>query len=119
MTFSVGDVVMLPFFKHQEDNEGEARSAIIVEDLQDEFYLIGTTTRLHQLQNYPDGFIITKTSADGIQMGLTGDSIIACGVVGIRKEVKLKKTFFYKPKLMIKLGTCTEEMLNKIIRLCP
>lgn len=119
MAFGVGDVISIPYFPHKEDKKnGEPRWAIIIEDLQNEFLLLGLTTQLHQLDHYPDGFIIQKDSIDGLEMGLIDDSIVCCGTIQYRKEFTMKKTFFRIPP-MKKRGECSEEMLDRIINLCP
>ncbi len=113
------DVLVLPFFPHNENKqEGEARYAIVLEDLGNEWLLLGITSQVHHLQHYPDGFIITKNSADGKQMGLIYDSLICCGVEGVRKTFTMNKKFLTIPPIQ-KKGTCSEVLLDKILHLCP
>lgn len=119
MDAKVGDVLVVPYFAHEEDkNDGEPRYVLVIEDLGDEFLLIGFTKQLHQLYRYPDGFIIKQNSSDGIQMGLAHDSIICCGVLGVRKEQRAKKKFLGIPPI-IKKGTCPTDILDKVMLLCP
>jgi|SRR5579872_2956616 hypothetical protein len=119
MDSQVGDVLVVLFFAHKENNnEGEPRWVIVVEDLGDEFLLIGLTKQLRQLSKYPDGFIVYENSTDGKQMGLEYDSIICCGESGVRKEQIAKKKILKIPPI-IKKGTCPENLLEKIISLCP
>jgi hypothetical protein len=119
MIAQVGDVLVIPYFPHKENkSEGEPRYVIIVEDLGNELLMIGFTSQLHQLHHYPDGFIIRESSAEGRQMGLDQDSIICCGRLGVRKEARLPKKFLSIPPI-IKKGTCPEDLLDKIMLLCP
>lgn len=119
MLAQVGDVLVIPYFPHKENkSQGEARYVIVVEDLGNEFLMIGFTSQLHQLSHYPDGFIIKEASPEGKQMGLELDSIICCGILGKRKEARLSKKLLSIPPI-IKKGTCPEDLLDKIISLCP
>jgi len=48
-----GDVIVLPFFPHQEDKySGEPRWIIILEDYGDQFRIIPMTCQNHQSHNY-------------------------------------------------------------------
>lgn len=46
---NVGNVIRLPYFPHKENkNEGECRLAIIIEDLQDKFFVVPLSCQTHQ-----------------------------------------------------------------------
>jgi hypothetical protein len=46
--FSQGDVLIMPFFRNQEDKNGQPRWVICVEDLQDKMIIIPMTSQIHQ-----------------------------------------------------------------------
>ena len=107
MELKVGNVIVLPFVKHQENNEGEARWCIVTEILQDEFEIVPLTKKTNQAKNYTDTIIIKKKSAEGKQMGIEHNSLII-----LDRRLTFKLSFF--KKLLIK-GQCTEELIDKLI----
>lgn len=87
MVYEVWDVVHLPAYPNQENpNETTARPAIIIEDLQDEVELCCLTKQVQQASKYKYYFIVKKDSSEGIQMGLTFDSLVV-----IDRTIPLKK----------------------------
>ena len=107
---NIGDVVRL-FFPHQENkNEGECRLGIIVEDLQDKFLIVPLSCQVHQKHHYPNSFIIHQKSPDGKLMNLSCDSLVMPN-----RASQISKKFIRDTSYV---GSCSEEMLDKITLLC-
>jgi len=105
MIFEVWDVVDIPAYPNQENpHETTARPAIIIEDLQDEVELCCLTKQLHQASNYKYCFVVKKDSHEGVQMGLTFDSLVI-----IDRTVTLAKF-----RLSHQIGTCPKSIIDRI-----
>ena len=102
-----GDVVVVPYFRHQDDKGGEPRWIILVEDLQDSFEVVPLTKNTQQIYRYPKSFIVDLNSLDGISMGLQYNSL----VIPDRKTTILKSIL----KGCLVKGTCKEEFLDNLI----
>lgn len=104
----VGDVVVLPFFHHQENRQkGEARSVIILEKFDDACCIVPLSCQDHQEVNYEKCFTIDKNSPDGQQMGLICNSLVI-----VDRESQYPKVVMNK--IIDKLGTCPDEVLDQI-----
>jgi hypothetical protein len=105
MVFEVWDVVDIPAYPNQENpNETTARPAIIIEDLQEEVELCCLTKQLYQASKYKYCFVVKKDSPEGIQMGLTFDSLVV-----IDRIVTLPKF-----RLYYQIGTCPKSIIDRI-----
>lgn len=108
MSFSVGDVVNVPFPNEEDSTKSTLRPAIISEDLQDEVELVFISKQTLQQRHYEDSFIVTEKSPEGKAMGLTFDSLIAP-----KRTVTLKKICITPPIR----GKCPTFILSKILSL--
>jgi hypothetical protein len=105
MVFEVWDVVNIPAYPNQENpSETTTRPAIIIEDLQDEVELCCLTKQVRQASKYKYCFIVIKDSPEGIQMGLTFDSLVV-----IDRTIPLKKF-----RLSLKIGSCPQNIIDRI-----
>lgn len=105
-----GDVYVIPWAKNKENNEGQARWLIIIEDLREHFLFVPMTKQIHQEVHNPNSFIVIKDSPDGRQMGLDYTSLV--------KPMHASKipqlTFQYPAYGVHKKGTCPEEIMIRI-----
>ncbi|MCJ7446550.1 MAG: type II toxin-antitoxin system PemK/MazF family toxin [Bacteroidales bacterium] len=105
MVYEVWNVVNIPAYPNQENPiETTARPAIIIEDLQDEVELCCLTKQVQQVSKYKYCFIVNKDSPEGIQMGLTFDSLVV-----VDRTVSLKKI-----RVIYKIGSCPQNIIDKI-----
>lgn len=105
-----GDVIVLPFFGHQEDKtQGEARWAIILEDLGDSYSVIPMTCQTNQVSKYSKTIIVKLKSKDAIQMKINCDSLII-----VDREAQLSKVHM---KAIHPVGKCSESLIDKIFEL--
>ena len=105
MVYEVWDVVNIPAYPNQENPiETTARPAIIIEDLQDEVEICCLTKQVHQASKYKYCFIVNKDSPEGIQMGLTFDSLVV-----LDRTVSLKKF-----RIADYIGSCPQNVINRI-----
>ncbi len=111
MDLQVGDVIVLPFVKHQENDSGETRWCIITEILQDEFEFVPLTKQVKQKKHYKETILIKKKSIEGKQMGLKHNSLV---ILDRKGEQRLKLSWFNIKE--IKKGTCPIDILTKIIK---
>jgi hypothetical protein len=102
--YTTGDIIFVSFFANEENKtQGTSRWLICFEDLEDEIIVIPLTKNTSQIKYYPDSFIITKESEEGISMGLLYDSL----VLPSRAE-RIKKVS------ALKNGSCSEDLLDKL-----
>ena len=104
---SAGDVIVLPFFRHQNDNEGEPRWVVITEIIEDIFFVVPMTKKIRQASRYQKTILVRKNSVEGIKIGLLKNSLI---ILDRATDFKLS---YYK-KFNIK-GHCSEELLQQIL----
>lgn len=105
MVFEIWDVVNIPAYPNQENyHQTTARPAIIIEDFQDEVLICPLTKQLHQEKKYRYTLKVLKNSNEGIQMGLTFDSLIV-----LDRTASLKKF-----RLAQKTGSCPQSIIDKI-----
>ncbi len=102
-----GDVIVVPFFRHQENNNGEPRWVIVTEIVGDTFYVVPLTTQTRQERNYDKTILVKKKSSEGKMMGLKKNSLIM-----LDRQENFKFKWF--PKFIIK-GKCPEELLEEIL----
>ena len=107
MAIEIWNVHNCPFFPNQENKkEGTYRPIIVFEDLGEEVLCFPITKQLHQANFYKKTLIIHKDSPEGIQMGLTFDSLI---ILDKNRFEELRKI-----RLSNKIGTCPENIQIKI-----
>lgn len=105
MAYEVWDVTHIPAYPNQENfREVTARPAIIIEDLHDEVAVCCLTKQLHQAAQYKYSFKVYKDTPEGLQMGLTFDSLIV-----LDRILTLKKL-----RLVGIIGSCPQSIINKI-----
>lgn len=103
-----GQVIVLPFFPNQEDKtEGQARWAIIIEDLQDAYLIVPMSCQQHQETRYRNTLKIAKDSVDGKEMQLTCNALVI-----IDRSYELPKIIFKTS--ILKKGVCPEHVLDEI-----
>ncbi|MEI6048891.1 MAG: type II toxin-antitoxin system PemK/MazF family toxin [Bacteroidota bacterium] len=108
MLYEVWEVVNIPAYPNQENPiETTARPAIIIEDLQDEVEICCLTKQIHKFSKYKYCFIIKKDSPEGIQMGLTFDSLVV-----VDRTVFLKKL-----RIADYIGSCPQNIIDRIEQL--
>lgn len=105
INYEIWDVANVPAFPNQENiREVTARPVIIIEDLVDEVLLCPITKQLHQANRYKYTIMVKKDSQEGIQMGLTFDSLIV-----LDRSISLKKI-----RLAGKIGLCPQNIIEQI-----
>jgi hypothetical protein len=105
--YKTGDVIHVVYFENEENkDQGTARWLICLEDLGDKIVAVPLTKNTSQLTRYPKSFIITKDSEDGLMMGLLYDSLVIPSRVATIKKVQAHKN-----------GSCSEDLLDKLIEL--
>jgi hypothetical protein len=107
----VGEVVVVPFFSHQEDKySGEPRWIIILEDFGDKYRIVPMTCQNHQANNYTKTKVLLKSSEEGKSMGLTCDALVIGDRAKEVSKVVMNKNF---PNP----GKCSEDLLDELLQL--
>jgi hypothetical protein len=107
----VGDVLLIPYFPHQEDREGEPRWIIVIEDLESHYEIVPFSKQMHQISRYKKTITILHNSIEGQEMGLTSDSIIICD-----RNKQVPKSSLDRPPCK-KKGNCPQSTLDEILEL--